>query len=45
MESQAEQHKHATLSTGSYLRLATMAALSFISMYILMYAMLDELEL
>ena len=37
-------HAHERLHTGAYLRLAAMLILSFIAMYVLMYAMVDKFE-
>jgi hypothetical protein len=47
----AESHEHGTtahghrdMHRGAYLRLAVMAGLSFVAMYVLMYAMVDKFE-
>jgi hypothetical protein len=37
-------HGHHEMHRGAYLRLAVMAGLSFVAMYVLMYAMVDKFE-
>lgn len=41
---EASDHTHETRHSGAYLRFAVMLVLSFIAMYVLMYAMVDKLE-
>ena len=40
----ASRHQSHAMDRGAYLRLAAMTALSFVAMYILMYAMVNSLE-
>ncbi len=44
MEMKHEEHQHSKMNAGMYKKLAIMLVLSFIAMYILMYAMVDKLS-